>query len=154
MSSLSISESQIFQQELLNSFKIIYRPEDLNVKVENNQLVISAMKESKEAWGGTRTRVFEQKFSLPPGVDPANVKSNVTRDNVLVVTAAKEGYQDGSIKAGYVDTKALNTNPEELVIETIENNVVEEAGHLNQMSNPYIMNEVKQKCRDVIKTTN
>ena len=45
-------------------------------------------------------------------------------------------------------------NPEELVIETIENTVVEEAGHLNQLSNPYIMNEVKQKCRDVIKTTN
>ena len=31
---------------------------------------------------------------------------------------------------------------------------LEEAGHLNQLSNPYIMNEVKQKCRDVIKTTN
>ena len=45
-------------------------------------------------------------------------------------------------------------NPEELVIETIENTVVEEAGHLSQLSNPYIMNEVKQKCRGVIKTTN
>ena len=109
LTSPSISESQIFQQELLNSFKIIYRPEDLNVKVENNQLVISAMKESKEAWGGTRTRVFEQKFSLPPGVDPASVKSNLTRDNVLVVTAAKEGYQDRTVKESYADTKALNT---------------------------------------------
>merc|ERR1712032_266569 len=71
-----------------------YKPEDLDVKVENNQLVISAKQETKEAGGGTRTRVFEQKFSLPPGVDPASVKSNLTRDNVLVVTAAKEGFQD------------------------------------------------------------
>ena len=133
----------------IRSLEIIYRPEDLDVKVENNQLVISAKQETKEAGGGTRTRVFEQKFSLPPGVDPASVKSNLTRDNVLVVTAAKDGYQDGSIKEGYVDT-----NAEELVIETIENTVVEEAVHLNQLSNPYIINEVKQKCRDVIKTTN
>merc|ERR1711971_718817 len=86
-----------------------YKPEDLDVKVENNQLVISAKQETKEAGGGTRTRVFEQKFSLPPGVDPASVKSNLTRDNVLVVTAAKEGYQDRTVKESYADTKALNT---------------------------------------------
>ena len=110
----------------IRSFEIIYRPEDLDVKVENNQLVISAKQETKEAGGGTRTRVFEQKFSLPPGVDPASVKSNLTRDNVLVVTAAKEGYHDRTIKESYVDTKALNINPEELVIEIIENTVVEE----------------------------
>merc|ERR1712032_1504631 len=83
-----------------------YKPEDLDVKVENNQLVISAKQETKEAGGGTRTRVFEQKFSLPPGVDPASVKSNLTRDNVLVVTAAKEGFQDRSVKESYADTKA------------------------------------------------
>merc|ERR1712222_66055 len=86
-----------------------YKPEDLDVKVENNQLVISAKQETKEAGGGTRTRVFEQKFSLPPGVDPASVKSNLTRDNVLVVTAAKEGFQDRSVKESYADTKALNS---------------------------------------------
>lgn len=33
---------------------------------------------SSEAEENTRTRVFEQKFSLPPGVDPANVKSNIS----------------------------------------------------------------------------
>ena len=220
---------------------------------------------SSEAEENTRTRVFEQKFSLPPGVDPANVKSNIsiptlgtqyelnsllsintigrkgshvsevsmtsgynvtsaaektehilddrvskyidhdigqdvvdghgdygdhdlTLETILNTTqdaprAEQETFEtprdqlvnpqaltpellvsppspagsdreDGSIKEGCVDTKALNTNPEELVIETIENTVVEEAGHLNQLSNPYIMNEVKQKCRDVIKTTN
>lgn len=85
-----------------------YKPEDLDVKVESNQLVISAKQETREAGGGTRTRVFEQKFSLPPGVDPASVKSSLTRDNMLVVTAAKEGYQDRVVKENFTDTKALN----------------------------------------------
>lgn len=87
-----------------------YKPEDLDVKVENNQLVISAKQETKEAGGGTRTRVFEQKFSLPPGVDPESVKSSLTRDNVLVVTASKEGHQDTSraTRESNADTKSLN----------------------------------------------
>lgn len=63
-----------------------FRPEDLDVKVENNQLIISARHETREA-SGTKTRVFEQKFSLPPGVTSDSVKSSLTREGVLVVTA-------------------------------------------------------------------
>ena len=42
----------------------IFRPEDLDVKVEGNSIVITAKQELPEA-GGVRTRVFEQKVTSP-----------------------------------------------------------------------------------------
>merc|ERR1712128_192653 len=38
-----------------------YNPEDLDVKVEGNSLIITAKQEMQEA-GGSRTQIFEQKF--------------------------------------------------------------------------------------------
>jgi len=76
-----------------------YSPEDLDVKVEGNSIIITAKQEIQEA-GGTRTRVFEQKFSLPSGVAAELVKSSLTREGVLVITAprgnvaAKQAYTE------------------------------------------------------------
>eukprot|EP00092_Neocalanus_flemingeri_P004800 GFUD01005168.1.p1 GENE.GFUD01005168.1~~GFUD01005168.1.p1 ORF type:complete len:521 (-),score=138.30 GFUD01005168.1:487-2049(-) len=76
-----------------------YSPEDLDVKVEGNSIIITAKQEIKES-GGTRTRVFEQKFSLPSGVKAELVKSSLTREGVLVITAprgnvvAKQAYTE------------------------------------------------------------
>lgn len=65
-----------------------YKPEELDVKVEGNSIIITAKQEVKEA-GGTRTRVFEQKFSLPSGVKAERVSSTFGRDGVLTITAPK-----------------------------------------------------------------
>lgn len=65
-----------------------YSPEDLDVKVEGNTIVITAKQEVKEA-GGTRTRVFEQKFSLPNGVKAEKVKSSLNREGVLTIIAPR-----------------------------------------------------------------
>lgn len=65
-----------------------YKPEDLDVKVEGNSIIITAKQEIQEP-GGTRTRVFEQKFSLPSGVKAELVKSSLTREGVLMITAPK-----------------------------------------------------------------
>merc|ERR1712051_1012787 len=54
-----------------------YKPEDLDVKVEGNTIIITAKQEIQEV-GGVRTRVFEQKFSLPSGVKAELVKSSLT----------------------------------------------------------------------------
>ena len=58
------------------------------MKVEGNSIIITAKQEIQEA-GGTRTRVFEQKFSLPSGVAAELVKSSLTREGVLVITAPR-----------------------------------------------------------------
>merc|ERR1712168_1520769 len=65
-----------------------YRPEDLDVKVEGNSIIITAKQEIQEA-GGVRTRVFEQKFSLPSGVKAELVRSSLTREGVLVIIAPR-----------------------------------------------------------------
>merc|ERR1711988_1200224 len=65
-----------------------YKPEDLDVKVEGNSIVITAKQELPEA-GGVRTRVFEQKFSLPSGVKAELVRSSLTREGLLVITAPR-----------------------------------------------------------------
>lgn len=65
-----------------------YKPEELDVKVEGNTIIITAKQEIAEA-GGTRTRVFEQKFSLPSGVKGDKVSSSLNKDGVLVITAPR-----------------------------------------------------------------
>ena len=65
-----------------------YKPEELDVKVEGNTIIITAKQEIKEI-GGTRTRVFEQKFTLPSGVKGDKVTSSIDRDGVLSIIAPK-----------------------------------------------------------------
>merc|ERR1719206_1405874 len=65
-----------------------YKPEDLDVKVEGNTIIITAKQELQES-GGTRTRVFEQKFSLPSGVQAELVRSSLSREGVLTITAPR-----------------------------------------------------------------
>jgi len=65
-----------------------YKPEDLDVRVEGNTIIITAKQEIQEV-GGVRTRVFEQKFSLPSGVKAELVKSSLTREGMLVITAPR-----------------------------------------------------------------
>merc|ERR1712038_460207 len=65
-----------------------YNPEELDVKVEGSTIVITAKQEVQEA-EGTRTRVFEQKFSLPNGVKAEKVKSSLSREGVLTITAPR-----------------------------------------------------------------
>merc|ERR1712106_191929 len=65
-----------------------YSPEDLDVKVEGNSIIITAKQEIQEP-GGIRTRVFEQKFSPPSGVKAERVKTSLTREGLLVITAPR-----------------------------------------------------------------
>jgi len=80
-----------------------YNPRDLDVKVEGNSIVITAKEEIQEP-GGTRTRVLEQKFSLPAEVKAEFVKSSLTREGMLVITAPRG-----------------NASPRQVTTETLEN---------------------------------
>jgi HSP20 family molecular chaperone IbpA len=65
-----------------------YKPDELDVKVEGNTIIITAKQEIQEQ-GGTRTRVFEQKFSLPSGVKADRVTSSLNREGTLLITAPR-----------------------------------------------------------------
>ena len=67
-----------------------YKPEDLDVKIDGEELCVTASQDVKDAVSGqSRQRVFEQKFSLPSGVKPEQVQSSLTRDGKLVITAPR-----------------------------------------------------------------
>ena len=72
-----------------------YKPEDLDVKIDGNELCVTASQDVKDAASGhSRQRVFEQKFSLPSGVKPEQVQSSLTRDGKLVITAPRTDIQN------------------------------------------------------------
>ena len=88
---------------------LFHSPEDLDVKVEGNSIILTAKQEIHEA-GGTRTRIFEQKFSLPSGVRGDLVKSSLTRDGVLVITAPR-----GNNAAQHVNTEAVENKMDKVL---------------------------------------
>ena len=61
------------------------RPESLDVKVEGGELIVTASEGVED-----RTRVLQQRFSLPRGVRPELVTSSLTADGLLIITAARE----------------------------------------------------------------
>eukprot|EP00094_Tigriopus_californicus_P005637 TCALIF_05434-PA protein Name:"Similar to HSPB1 Heat shock protein beta-1 (Bos taurus)" AED:0.19 eAED:0.19 QI:68/0/0/1/0/0/2/0/585 len=133
-----------------------YKPEELDVKVEGNSIIITAKQEVKES-GGTRTRVFEQKFSLPSGVKAEKVASSISRDGVLTITAPRGNTHSSSMvnqssieshRSSFFPTvndgiskiqcddesykiliNVKDFKPEELVIKTVGNTVHFEAKH-------------------------
>merc|ERR1712106_781228 len=81
-----------------------YNPEDLDVKVEGNSLIITAKQEIQEA-GGSRTRIFEQKFSLPSEVKAEHVKTSLTREGLLVITAPRGNDDHNKVHAERIENK-------------------------------------------------
>eukprot|EP00096_Caligus_rogercresseyi_P013477 TRINITY_DN611_c0_g1_i2.p1 TRINITY_DN611_c0_g1~~TRINITY_DN611_c0_g1_i2.p1 ORF type:complete len:481 (-),score=170.90 TRINITY_DN611_c0_g1_i2:1016-2458(-) len=80
-----------------------YRPEELDVKVEGSNIIVLAKQEIKEA-GGTRKRVFEQSFSLPSGVKPENISSNLTKEGYLIISAPR-GNTSASISSQNIERR-------------------------------------------------
>merc|ERR1712001_703135 len=65
-----------------------YSPEDLHIKTEADVLIISAKKENKTPAGKSYVaRQFEQRFTLPSGVNPEKISSKLGTDGVLRVFA-------------------------------------------------------------------
>jgi len=65
-----------------------FKPEELDVKVDGTTIVIIAKQEVKES-GATRKRVYEQKYTLPSGVQADRVTSTINSDGVLTINAPK-----------------------------------------------------------------
>lgn len=63
-----------------------YTPEEIEVRTENNYLMVHAKHEEND---GTKRvyREYNQQFMLPQGVSPDSVMSNLSADGVLTVQA-------------------------------------------------------------------
>ena len=68
-----------------NTIYLIYSPSGLDVKVEGEELIVTASQSVED-----KSRVYQQRFGLPAGIRPQQVQSSLTRDGVLVITAERE----------------------------------------------------------------
>lgn len=73
-----------------------FLPNEIEVKTENNTVIVHAKHEEKEDDHGYIAREFTRRYTLPKEFKPENVTSNLSSDGVLTIkakspTAAVEG---------------------------------------------------------------
>ena len=67
-----------------------FKPDQLNVKVVDNTVVIDGKHEERQDEHGFISRQFQRRYVLPDNVDPATVISSLSSDGVLTITAPKK----------------------------------------------------------------
>ncbi|CAN7982547.1 unnamed protein product [Ixodes pacificus] len=81
------NESDAFQVMLDVSH---FSPEEITVKTVDRSICVMAKHEERMDEHGYVSREFSRRYLLPADVDPQNVKSTLTADGVLTVTAPKK----------------------------------------------------------------
>ncbi|XP_070564092.1 heat shock protein beta-2-like [Ptychodera flava] len=66
-----------------------FSPEEINVKLAENRIVVHAKHEEKEDEHGYISREFTRQYVLPEGTDVDNVKSYMSQDGILTLEAPK-----------------------------------------------------------------
>jgi len=67
-----------------------YAPEDIQVKVLDDMVVITGKQEIRISENNFRSRSFSKKFSIPPGVTPEKIKCSLSKDGMLKISAPLE----------------------------------------------------------------
>ncbi|CAB3398316.1 unnamed protein product [Caenorhabditis bovis] len=67
-----------------------FAPEELKVNIVDNQLIIEGKHSEKEDKYGTVERFFVRKYTLPAGVRPENIKSELSKEGLLTVKYEKQ----------------------------------------------------------------
>jgi len=63
-----------------------FEPEDLKIKTVGDQVEINAKHNEKQDAEGSVCREFTRKYHLPEGVDPLDVKCDLSADGILLVS--------------------------------------------------------------------
>ncbi|GBP62980.1 Protein lethal(2)essential for life [Eumeta japonica] len=66
-----------------------FAPEEINVKVADGHVLIQGKHEEKRDQHGYVSRQFVRRYALPPNVLPDTVRSSLSSDGVLTVSAPK-----------------------------------------------------------------
>uniref|UniRef100_A0A5S6Q8N9 SHSP domain-containing protein n=1 Tax=Trichuris muris TaxID=70415 RepID=A0A5S6Q8N9_TRIMR len=71
-----------------------FKPEELSIKVIDNRIVIHGKHEEKKDGDGFIKREFTRAYWLPKGVQPENIKSEMTTGGQLTIMAPKKTSED------------------------------------------------------------
>lgn len=64
-----------------------FKPEEVNVKVVNNYVVVNAKHEERNDEHGFISREFTRRYLLPSDVNPDAISSSLSSDGVLSIQA-------------------------------------------------------------------
>ncbi|XP_075237097.1 protein lethal(2)essential for life-like [Lycorma delicatula] len=67
-----------------------FKPEEITVKLQDDFLVVDAKHEERQDKHGFISRHFTRRYKLPENVDTDQIKSNLSSDGVLTLTAPKK----------------------------------------------------------------
>jgi crystallin alpha B len=97
-----------------------FKPEDLQVKVQNNIVSISAKHEEKTSQSNSKSyssRQLSKSFTLPQGCKMDTVSSHLSKDGLLIISAPKpNANSQGAPRKIQIQTGPLDearTAPEE-----------------------------------------
>ncbi|KAK2816547.1 hypothetical protein Q7C36_022818 [Tachysurus vachellii] len=87
-----------------------FSPEELAVKVCGDYIEVHAKHEDRQDDHGFISREFSRKYSVPTGVDPANITSSLSSDGVLTITGPRKpsDAQERSITITREDKSAVS----------------------------------------------
>lgn len=66
-----------------------FKPEDIGVKIVDNYLIVEGKHEEKEDKHGFISRQFTRRYKLPDNVKQEEIKSTISSDGILSITAPK-----------------------------------------------------------------
>ncbi|XP_054714837.1 protein lethal(2)essential for life-like [Uloborus diversus] len=89
-----------------------FKPEELEVKIVNNFIVIHAKHEEKSDEHGFISREFTRKYMLPTGCEEEKVTSSLSPEGILTIIAPKKAIEDKpaeerNVPIAQSDTKAV-----------------------------------------------
>ncbi|KAJ8041230.1 Alpha-crystallin B chain [Holothuria leucospilota] len=68
-----------------------FKPEELDVKIADDEVVIHGKHEEKSDSQGSVSREFTRRYKLPADVDPADVTSSLSEEGVLCIRGPRKG---------------------------------------------------------------
>lgn len=100
-----------------------FEPKEIEVKTENNTIIVHAKHEEKEDEHGYISREFTRRYQLPEGYQAENVVSTLSSDGVLMIKAPKP-TEAGEGKVHHIQIQ--QTGPAKLNLTTNEGTKEEE----------------------------
>lgn len=88
-----------------------FQPNEINVRTENNQVVVDAKHEEKRDNHGYISRQFTRRYVLPEGFKSEDVTSTLSSDGVLTVKAPR---RDPAIEGNVRQVQVQQTGPARL----------------------------------------
>ena len=67
-----------------------YDPEDLNLEVNSDGLIVLSAKHEEKTEHGSSVMQFNKSFTVPEGIDLSGLKSQLSKEKVLKITAPKK----------------------------------------------------------------